>query len=159
MENTAYEAGKAILKQGIRIKIPFFFWLKIPLVIKPLHPGTVVHLAMQYEKLQDIDDSNNMITELLRVGKNLKIHSKMVAMAALNGPVKIALFSRFIAWVIRWGVKDNEEMLAYVSIVYKQMDPERFFFITTLTKGMNILSKKEKSQAESQKAEIAFGAQ
>ena len=100
-----------------------------------------------------------MVTELLRVGKNLKIHSKMVAIAALNGPVKIALFSKFLSWIIRWGVEDNERLLAYVSIVYKQMDPERFFFITTLTKGMNFLSKKEKGQAENQKAETASGAQ
>jgi hypothetical protein len=159
MENTAHEAGKAILKQGIRIRIPVFFGLKLPLIINPLHPGTIVHLALQFEKLQKIDDSNNMITELLRVGKNLKIHSKMVAIAAMNGPVKISIFSRVISWIVRWGVKDNEELLAYVSIVYKQMDPERFFFITTLTMGMNFLSKKEKDQAENQKAETASGVQ
>ena len=155
-----FEAGDILLNQGIRFKVPFFFWLKLPLTIRPLHPGTIIAISQQVLKLKQVDEAENMVVELLKAGENLKTHCKIVAIGALNNPVKIKLFSRFLTWLLQWRVKDNTELLAYVSLVYKQLDAERFFFIMTLTKGMNFLNRKEKANpVESSKGAIVFGEQ
>lgn len=141
-----FEAGGAIVDEGIRFKLPFFFWIKIPLTIRPLRPGTIVRISMEVLKMEKVSESENMIHEFLKAGKNLKNHAKIVALAALNNPVGIKLFSRLFTWLILWKVRDIRQLAVYVQIVYKQMESERFFFIMALTKGMNFLSKKQNQE-------------
>jgi len=137
-----FESGSVLLDQGIRFKIPFFFWLKLPLTIRPLRPGTITAISQQVLLLEQVEESENMVQELLKTGNNLAIHCRIVAIGAMNGPFMIPLFTRIITWLLKWKIKSTAELLAYVSIVYRQMDAERFFFIMTLTKGMNFLNKK-----------------
>lgn len=145
-KKTQYEAGSTILGDGIKFRIPFWFGTKLTLTIRPLHPGTIVKISQQSTKIKDVFEDENMINELMKTGDNLRVFCRIVALGATNNPMKIRLFAGWLTRVLMWRVKSTQELYSYVSLVYRQMGAEHFFFIMTLTKGMNFLKKKTNGQ-------------
>ena len=145
-KKTQYEAGSTLLGDGIKFRIPFWFGTKLTLNIRPLHPGTIVKISQQSTKISDVYEDENMINELMKTGDNLKIFCRIVALGVLNNPVKIRMLAGWLTRVLMWRVTSTQELFSYVSLVYRQMGAEHFFFIMTLTKGMNFLKKKTNGQ-------------
>lgn len=145
-KKTQYEAGSTLLGDGIKFSIPFWLGTKLTLNIRPLHPGTIVRISQQSTKISDVYEDENMINELMKTGDNLKIFCRIVALGVLNNPVKIRMLAGWLTRVLMWRVTSTQELFSYVSLVYRQMGAEHFFFIMTLTKGMNFLKKKTNGQ-------------
>lgn len=139
---TEYQAGATIIGDGIKFRIPFWFGTRLTLNIRPLHPGTIIRISQQTTRIVDVDEGENMITELMKSGENMRVFCRIVALAALNNRLKIRLFTGMLTSVLMWRVKSLQELFAYSSLVYRQIGAEHFFFIMTLTKGMNFLKKK-----------------
>jgi hypothetical protein len=142
-----YEAGATILGDPIKFKIPFWFGTRLTLGIRPLKPGTIVRISQQTAQLTDVEESENMIHEMMKAGGNLKIFVRILALAILNHPVKIKLFAGVLSRMLLWRVPSTSELFAYISLVYKRMGAEHFFFIMTLTKGMTFLKKRTKAES------------
>ena len=141
------EAGATLLNEPIKFRIPFWFGTRLTLGIRPLRPGTIVKISQQTARLTDVEESENMIHEMMKAGGNLRVFARILALAILNDPVRIRLFARPLTRVIMWRVPSLAEMFAYVSLVYKQMGAEHFFFIMTLTKGMSFLKRRTKPES------------
>lgn len=143
-ENTEYQAGATIVNDGIKFNVG-----KRSFTVKPLTPYTIVRISMEASLMKPIGESDNMIAEMLDKGKNLKHVARIVAIATLNKAWKIRLFGRMLAGYLLRNTENLEYLLSYLNVVYRQMSPHHFFFITTLTKGMNMMAKKqEKPKAD-----------
>ena len=149
---TEYQAGSTIVDDGIRFRIPLFWGLQLPLTIRPLRPGTIVMISREVAQMKEVNEGEAMMQEMLRTGGNLRHICRIVALAATNSRMKTALFSRWLSRAIAWKVKSTEELFAYVSVAYRQMGAQHFFFIMALTRGMNFL---EKKTATEKPAEVA----
>jgi len=141
-KTTQYQAGSTILDEGVKFKIPFWFGTKLTLNISPLKPGTIVKISQQAAMLEDVNEGEQMVAELMRTGGNLRRFCRIIALAALNAPGRMWL-APWLSRVLMWRVRSTPELFGYTSLVYRQMGAEHFFFIMTLTKGMNFLRKKE----------------
>lgn len=149
-KETQYEAGAAIMGDPIKFKIPFWFGTRLTLGIRPLKPGTIVRISQQTSRLIDVEESENMIHEMMKAGGNLKIFVRILALAILNHPVKIKLFAGVLSRILLWRVPSTSELFAYVNLVYRRMGAEHFFFIMTLTKGMTFLKKRTKTESNAE---------
>ncbi len=145
-KQTIYEAGATLLNEPVRFKIKWWFGIKLPFGIRPLKPGTIVKISQQETRLKPVDESGQMIHELLLAGNNYKVFARIIAVAVLNHPVKIRLFSRWLSYFLLWNIPSTQDMLTLISLVYKQMGAEHFFFIMQLTQGMNFLKKRMKTE-------------
>lgn len=135
------EAGAALLDQGAKFKVRWWFGVMIPMQIRPLRPGTIVAMSREATHLTPVSDGENMIAEMLRAGGNLRHIARMAAMAILNRPGRMWL-TRPLARLLLSRVEGTAEMLTLMALVYRQMGAEHFFFIMQLTAGMNFLRKK-----------------
>jgi hypothetical protein len=136
-----YQAGSTLLDEGISFDVPIIGKKKIRLYVKPLRAGTIVKISQQVTRFQKINESDEMIAEMLAKGENLVPVSKIVAYGVLNSRIKIKLFGRILSNFLLWKVESLEYLFAYVSLVYRQMGAQHFFFIMALTKGMNFLER------------------
>lgn len=119
MENPAIEkqAADLILKKGVRLKLraPFFFrWLgkkTIGITVTSPYEGTLHEVARHYlstgllmEDLEGITHEKGLAIMALH-GPAM---DKAVAAAWLNGFWAIKLFTRPLAWYMRWNAKPAE---------------------------------------------------
>lgn len=141
-KQTQYQAGSTLLDEGIKFKIPFWLGTKLTLNIRPLHPGTIVKISQQAALLESVNEGEQMVAELMRSGGNLRRMCRIIALAALNSPGSMWM-APWLTRVLMWRVRSTVELFGYTSLVYRQMGAEHFFFIMTLTKGMNFLRKRE----------------
>ena len=148
-----YEAGSTLVHDGISFPVPFIFGTKLKIKIRPLLPGTIVRESMEVMKLKKAPSET--IDGLLDAGTNYKIFARMIAIAHINNRKPGTMLTRLLTWILLWKIKSPADMLAYVAIVYRQMDANRFFFIMVLTKGMNYLETKAENTGE----EKPFGEQ
>lgn len=159
MQNEEYFAGATLVNEGIEFDIPFF-GRKKTYNIKPLKPGTIVRISMLITKLQPIEDSENIISEFLAKGKNLKIIAKIIATSIINRNVFKMWKFRFYMWLLLDHVENIEYLYSYFLIVQRQMHPVFFYRIMSLTPAMNFLMKKARENQESNKeVEKPFGEQ
>ena len=150
-QTAEYQAGATLVDEGITFDVPIFGKRKIRLSVKPLKAGTIVKISQQAGKLTQVEESDNMIQEMLAKGENLKPIARIVAYGVLNSRLKIRLFGAILANILMWRVESLEFLFAYLSLVYRQMGAQHFFFIMALTKGMNFLKKKSPENSEAAK--------
>jgi hypothetical protein len=147
-----YQAGAALVDDGITFKIPFLFGLKLRLKVRPIRGGTLIRMSMQVAKMKPVNESEQMIPEMFRAAGNLKYIYRIIALGCTNRWWSVKLLSGILAKIVEWNVRDLNELFAYLSIVYRQTSPQHFFFIMALTKGMNYLEKKPTSQEKTGEA-------
>ena len=118
-ENQATErlAAETILQRGVKVKIaaPFFLrWIgKKTITLKLTSPfeGTMYRVSAYYLSTGIKDDVlEDLSTEeaLALMSVHGKAISKAVACAVLNGFWSGKLFTRILAWYLRWHCKPNE---------------------------------------------------
>ena len=145
-ESMEYQAGATLVNQGITFDVPIIGKIPCRLKIRPIKGGTIIYMSMQATKIKQIEESENMIQEMLSKGENLKPISRILAYAVLNNWILIPLFGRLLSYFLLWKVENMERLLAYMTLAYRQMSAQHFFFIMALTKGMNYLEKKTKQE-------------
>ena len=109
-------AVETILQRGVKVKIPapwFIRWIKksYPVIMSSPYEGTMFRVARYYlstgltqEKL------DNLTTEeaLVLMSVHGKAITKAVACALLNGYLKGKLFTKPLAWYLRWNMTAQE---------------------------------------------------
>lgn len=135
------EAADALLDQGSKFKVRWIFGIMLPLQIRPLRPGTIVRLSRESTYLTEVNESENMIHEMLRTGGNLRVMAHMAATAIINRPGRFWLVGPLARLLLK-RVENTSEIFTLMAMVYKQMGAEHFFFTMQLTAGMNFLRKK-----------------
>jgi len=110
-------AADTILQKGVQVKIPAPFFLKVfgkkTINLKITSPleGTMHRVASYYLRTGITFDMLEGITTeeaLLLQVKHGKTISKAVAVAVLNGYWSGKLFTRPLAWYLRWHLKSKE---------------------------------------------------
>lgn len=147
IKNKEYQAGATLVDEGITFKVPLYFGIKVPLTIRPLRGGTLVRISQEVALMDDIDVENqNMIQELLKNGHQLKRIASVIAHAVINREFYKRPLFRFYRWLILNRVENLSYIFSYLSLVYRQIDAEHFFFIMASAKRMNHLAKKTKTE-------------
>lgn len=144
--NAEYQAGAALVDEGIDFDVPGVFQKKITLTIKPQKPGSIVRISMLITKLEQIEEGS--IQEFLLKGKNLKIIAAIIATAIINTEFFKMWKYRWYYWLMLKRVKDLAHLYSYFLLVQRQMGGQFFFLIMALTPAMNYLMKQEKQKAK-----------
>ena len=147
-ENIEYQAGAALVDDGICFDVPLWFGLKKKLTIKPLKPGTNVRISMKVTQLENVDLDHQTINEFLDKGKNIKVIAGIIATAIINMELFKLWQYRLIKWLLLYRVEDMRFLFSYWNLVQRQMGADRFFFIMASTPAMNFLKKKMKNPQE-----------
>ena len=103
-------AAETILQRGVKIKIPapwFIRWLKRTITLRLGSPfeGTLLRVSTYYLSTGLENHKLDKITieeSLLLMKLHGKAISKAVACAIINGYWSGKLFTRFLAWYLRW---------------------------------------------------------
>lgn len=110
-------AADTILQRGVKVKIPAPFLLRlfrkktVSLTLTSPFEGTMHRVASYYlrtgitmDMLEDLTPEEALNLQV----KHGKTISKAVAVAILNGYWKGKLFTRVLAWYLRWHLKPTE---------------------------------------------------
>lgn len=120
MENPQIEqfAADTILQRGVKVKIPAPFLLRklrikktVSLTLSSPFEGTMHRVASYYLRTGITMDMVEGLTteEAVKLhAKHGKTISKAVAVAILNGYVTGWLFTKPLAWYLRWHLKSHE---------------------------------------------------
>lgn len=109
-------AAETILQRGVKVKIPapwFIRWFKKTVTLRLSSPyeGTMFRVSAYYLSTGLTDDKLEDITieqSLTLMSIHGKAISKAVACAILNGYLKGKLFTKPLAWYLRWHLKPRE---------------------------------------------------
>lgn len=113
---TEHLAAQTLLDRGVKVKISapvFIRWFKktITLQLRSPYYGTMIRVSAYYlktgltaEELEDLTVEQSLIV-MAKSGKEI---SKAVACAVLNGYCKSKLFTKPLAWYLRWHCKPRE---------------------------------------------------
>lgn len=117
-ENAATErlAAETILQRGVKVKIaaPWFIrWLKKTITLRLTSPfeGTLLRVSRYYLSTGLSEQQLDKVTiedSLALMSLHGKSISKAVACGILNGYWKGMLFTRPLAWYLRWNLKPKE---------------------------------------------------
>jgi hypothetical protein len=146
-ENPHIEKSVAdtILQKGVAITLPapfFIRWFKktISVTITNPYEGTLHRVARYYLSTGLTADD----LEGLTIEKALELHvkhskaiSKAVAVAVLNGYIKGWLFTKFLAWYLRWNASP-QALLKLVAILVTYGGTEDFITITKSVRKMKL---------------------
>ena len=136
-------AVETILQRGVKVKIvaPWFIrWLKRSFTVRVGSPyeGTLLRVARYYlstgldsQKLDDLSVEDALVLMSL----NGKAISKAVACAILNGYLSGKLFTRPLAWYLRWHLKPKE-LFALTTALLVYGGTEDFINTTRLVREM-----------------------
>lgn len=139
-------AADTLLQKGVQIKIraPFLFRCfgkkTVKLTITSPMEGTLHRVAGYFLQtgltLEQIDNITvEKAIELMYLhGKQI---NKAVAVAVLNGYVSGYLFTRLLAWYLRWNCKSNEQFIL-VNLLLLYGGVEDFINITRSVRAMKI---------------------
>ncbi len=155
-KNAEYQAGAALVDEGIDFKTEPVFGTPVKLTIRPSRPGTIARISQKVTLLESVDEGN--IQEFMQKGKNLKIIAGIIATAIINREVSRAWKYRWYKWLLLNRVPDMAHLYSYFLLVQKQMGPGFFFLIMSLTPAMNYLKKRMKKE-ENTEEEKPFGEQ
>lgn len=139
--DTQHEASRAlILEKGIEIKVPTrSLFSKLTgkkeriFLIKQSYLGTLYHLSKLYTSV-DINENEitgkNWLSEGKRIYKNSPILCRIVAVSYLNSRLKIAFFSRLLAFYLRWHLTPDK-LDNIVKIIILDVNNMKDFINTT----------------------------
>lgn len=144
-KNAEYQAGATLVDEGIDFKTEPVFGKPVKLTIRPARPGTIARISQKTTLLDEIEEGS--IQEFMSKGKNLKIIAGIIATAIVNREVFKMWKYRWYKWLLLNRVKDSAHLYSYFLLVQKQMGPQFFFLIMSLTPAMNYLKKREKKEA------------
>lgn len=138
------KAIDTILEKGIGGKLSVKILgvrFSLNMKIKPLYLGTILLLAKEQEKIEKVDEGNEIIWDTFEKAENVKIFARCIAIAVLNDRTKIRLFSGILTRLILnyATVKDIHSLM---TIVVSQMNSRDFFFTTALIKGFKVVERK-----------------
>lgn len=153
-KNIEYQAGAALVDDGIKFSVDGWFGKKISFTIRPARPGTIARISQRSTLLEPVDEGT--IQEFMASGKNLRVIAGIIATAIINSEIHKLWKYQFIKWLILNRTKDITYLYSYLLLVQKQMGPVFFYRIMNLTPAMNYLKKAEK-EASSGEAK-PFGA-
>lgn len=156
MENPQIEqfAADTILQRGVKVKIPAPFLLRklrikktVSLTLSSPFEGTMHRVASYYLRTGITMD----LVEGLTTEEAVKLHakhgktiSKAVAVAILNGYVSGWLFTKPLAWYLRWHLKSHElYVLTTTLLIYGGVQD---FINTTKSVRKMTLTKPRKGQ-------------
>jgi len=71
---------------------------------------------------------------------NVRAIAKCIALAVLNSPVKIRLFTYPVYYLFLWNLS-IKEVHDLMTVVISQMNARDFFFTTALVKGIQIVDR------------------
>lgn len=143
-DSIEYQAGAALVDDGIEFKVPFYFGRKITFNIKPLRPGTNVRISQKISKLKSVDMDNPTINEFLEKGSNIEIIAGIIATAIINQRFFKKWKYRLIKWILLNHTENMQDLYQYYLLVQRQSGPVFFYHIMGLTPAMNFLKKEEK---------------
>lgn len=135
----------AILQKGVAIPLPAPFLIRlfkktVNLTLKLPYEGTMHRVASYYlstgltlEKL----DSLTVEDALLVHAKHGKTISKALAVAVLNGYWKGKLFTKFLAWYLRWHLA-SKDMFDLVTVLVVHGGTQDFIITTKLVRQMKL---------------------
>lgn len=136
-ENIEAQAADLILgkeTEGEKFSIKLLgFTLKFQ--IRPLTTRQFIEISKHLSKIVGIDQDKEMFPEMVKRSGDLKHICKAVAIATGS---EMPFLSRIIE-----SQADIEDLYSLMNIIRKQSNPERFFFILMLSRGMNQLQKRE----------------
>jgi len=145
------KAAQIILHEPVRFWIPTKGLLKllrirrIPFFIYPLHPGTMIKISGQLNKLINADQDEFNAYPIKAgyelIGQNAKTMSLLVSYAILNTWWGILFFSRPMAFFLHWRVS-NSDLEKIMGIVLVQTDIKPFMNTIIYLRGLNVLSPK-----------------
>ena len=144
-----------ILQKGVAIKLPTPFFIRLfkktfTLTITSPFEGTMHRIASYYLSTGLTTDKLEGITveEALELHvKHSKAISKAVAVAVLNGYLKGLLFTRFLAWYLRW-TASPQALLQLVAILVVNGGTQDFITITKSVQKMKLTTPKMGQQAQ-----------
>lgn len=123
---------------GVKFKIG---WLSFKVNKQKL--GTILKISKQVMNMGDLDPEEGVIQNLYRNAGNIRLASRIVALAVLNSYWK-NFFYRILSFFFLQKL-DMKELANLTKVVADQIGAQDFFFTMTLTRGMNFLTKKEKN--------------
>lgn len=143
MKSQENKALDTLLDKGVEFKIVtrvFGVKLNVPFTIKPLRLGTILYLSKQRLKIQDVSDKKEILWEMFDKADNVRAIAKCIALAVLNSPVKIRLFTYPVYYLFLWNLS-IKEVHDLMTVVISQMNARDFFFTTALVKGIQIVDR------------------
>lgn len=123
---------------GVKFKIGWFSFK-----INKQKLGTILKISKQVMNMGDLDPEEGVIQNLYRNADNIRLASRIVALAVLNSYWK-SFFYRILSFYFLHKL-DMKELSNLTKVVADQIGAQDFFFTMTLTRGMNFLTRKEKS--------------
>lgn len=141
-KNIEYQAGAALVDDGIKFSVDGWFGKKISFTIRPARPGTIARISQRSTLLEPVDEGT--IQEFMASGKNLRVIAGIIATAIINSEIHKLWKYQFIKWFILNRTKDITHLYSYLLLVQRQMGPVFFYHIMSLTPAMNYLKKAEK---------------
>lgn len=151
MNDTEIKTIETLLTHGTQITIPvnMFFGLKkeIKIRIKPSYAGTLYSIAHLAVKM-DIDEEK-VQQSWLREGHKLAIEHmqslcEIIAIAILNGPLKIRLFKKMLGRYLFWKLTP-EKLFQIVMVVIMLGNTSDFLHTIRLVFGTRITQKTNQS--------------
>lgn len=124
--------GKEVEGEKFSIK---FLGITLKFQIRPLTTRQLIRVSKYLSQITEIDQDKEMFPEMIKRSGELKHVCKAIAIATGS---KIPFLNKIIE-----KQADIEDLFALINIIRKQSNPERFFFILMLARGMNQLKKKE----------------
>lgn len=120
---------------------------KIRFRLRKLRLGTIIQMSGHIAGMAEVNPELSMYQNLFNNPNSVKITSRIAALALLDSWL-LNWLSRPLAWYVRWNLS-MEELADLMKVIADNMGAKDFFFIMTLTKGMNFL---RKTEAESEAA-------
>lgn len=144
-------AADTILQRGVKVKVPAPLLLKlvgkktISLTITSPFEGTMHRVASYYLSTGITTDQLEGITAeaaLELMAKHGKTISKAVAVAILNGYVSGWLFTKLLAWYLRWNLTANQ-MFTFTTLIVIHGGVQDFIDTTKSVRKMMITQPKQ----------------
>jgi hypothetical protein len=137
MENIQQQASNVLL--GIAGTSDRFVlkygWFTFRLKIKPLTCKQLIAISSEISQINDINKDQDMFPALMSGIKDIRYIAKIIAISTGTR------FQRIVTRaILKLPLKDVDTLF---SIVHKQSDMSRFFFIIAKTGRMNLLKKQE----------------
>lgn len=169
-KNTEQLAAERILENGVRVKVPAPFFLRVfgkkqvGLLIRQPYLGTLMHISRLALKAGfDFDkiDSGDMDAAHRLISEHAGTASKIVAVAILNSKIKIKLFAGILSGWLNYKIKPRKLAEIIMTIVLLS-GIQDFTSSIRLIRSLRVtapknLSPAEQGSQEDTKASIAPG--
>jgi hypothetical protein len=144
----------------IRLSSPNLKWIGVRTVrlkLSNLYLGTLLKVSplLQQLKIEAKPDANMINTLLIGMQDNIQLQAKIIAIAILNRPWRIKLFTKLLAKILIWNL-DAKSMSQLLSLLIDKMQVQDFMSSIVSIGGFQIV-KKETSLESDSGEKIALG--